>query len=210
MAKIRLTKNELKKQKEDLKRYGRYLPMLQLKKKQLLLEIIKVHQAIQDTSCEVNNLRNSVLKWVGVFAEKLSIEELCKLEKINTEQGNVAGIDIPVFLNAGFSQKPYDFLLTPLWVDKAIFIEKEMLTLKAKLSVYHRQIDILKEELRITTQRVNLFEKVKIPEARETIRVIQIHLGELQTAEVVRGKIAKAKIEKRKEEGSRIKDKVSC
>ncbi|NQT28218.1 MAG: hypothetical protein HQ570_01315, partial [Candidatus Omnitrophica bacterium] len=51
-----------------------------------------------------------------------------------------------------------------------------------------------------------LFEKVKIPEARETIRVIQIHLGELQTAEVVRGKIAKAKIEKRKEEGSRIKD----
>jgi len=35
MAKIRLTKNELKKQKEDLKRYRRYLPMLQLKKKQL-------------------------------------------------------------------------------------------------------------------------------------------------------------------------------
>ena len=199
MAKIRLTKNELKKQKEDLKRYRRYLPMLQLKKKQLLLEIIKVHQAIQNSSCEVNNLRNSVLKWVDVFAEGVAIEELCKLEKINTGEGNVAGIDIPVFLNVEFSQKPYDFLLTPLWVDKAIFIEKEILTLKAKLLIYHRQINILKEELRIATQRVNLFEKVKIPEAQEAIRVIQIHLGELQTAEVVRGKIAKAKIERRKE-----------
>ena len=198
MAKIRLTKNELKKQKEDLKRYRRYLPMLQLKKKQLQLEIIKVHQAIQNTSSQVNNLRNSVLKWVDVFAEKISIEELCKLEKINTEGGNVAGIDIPVFLNVEFTQKPPNFLLTPLWVDKAVAAEKETLTLKAKLLIYHKQIDVLKEESRIVTQRVNLFEKVKIPEARETIRVIQIHLGELQTAEVVRGKIAKAKIERRK------------
>ena len=199
MAKIRLTKNELKKQKEDLKRYRRYLPMLQLKKKQLQLEIIKVHQAIQNTSSQVNNLRNSVLKWVDVFAEKISIEELCKLEKINTEGGNVAGIDIPVFLNVEFTQKPPNFLLTPLWVDKAVAAEKETLTLKAKLLIYHKQIDVLKEESRIVTQRVNLFEKVKIPQARETIRVIQIHLGELQTAEVVRGKIAKAKIERRKE-----------
>jgi len=199
MPKIRLTKNELKKQKEDLKRYRRYLPMLQLKKKQLQLEIIKVHQAIQNTSSEVNNLRNRVLKWVDVFAERLSIEELCKLEKINTGEENVAGIDIPIFLNVEFSEKSYDLLLTPLWVDKAISAEKEILTLKAKLLIYHKQVDILKEELRIATQRVNLFEKVKIPEARETVRVIQIHLGELQTAEVVRGKIAKAKIERRRE-----------
>jgi len=199
MAKIRLTKNELKKQKEDLKRYRRYLPMLQLKKKQLQLEIIKIHQAIQDTSSEVNNLRNSVLKWVDVFSERLSIEELCKLEKVNTSVDNIAGIDMPVFLDVEFSQKPYDFLLTPLWVDQAILVEKEMITLKAKSLVYHKQIDILKKELRIVNQRVNLFEKVKIPEAGETIRIIQIHLGELQTAEVVRGKIAKAKLERRKE-----------
>jgi len=199
MAKIRLTKNELKKQKEDLKRYRRYLPMLQLKKKQLQLEIIKVHQAIQITSSEVGDLRNSVLKWVDVFAEKIFLEELCKIGKINTEQGSVAGIDIPVFVSVEFIEKSYDFLLTPLWVDKAILIEKEMLTLKAKLLIYHKQMDILKDELRISTQRVNLFEKVKIPQAQETIRVIQIHLGELQTAEVVRGKIAKAKIERRKE-----------
>ncbi|MCK4912228.1 MAG: V-type ATP synthase subunit D [Candidatus Omnitrophica bacterium] len=199
MAKIKLTKNELKKQKEDLKRYRRYLPMLQLKKKQLQLEIIKIHQAIQNTSSEVTSLRNRVLKWVDVFAERLSIEELCKLEKINTSSGNIAGIDMPVFLNVEFSQKPYDLLLTPLWIDKAILVEKEMITLKAKLLVYHKQVDILREELRIVNQRVNLFEKVKIPEAGETIRTIQIHLGEFQTAEVVRGKIAKAKLERRKE-----------
>ncbi|HDN58588.1 MAG TPA: V-type ATP synthase subunit D, partial [Candidatus Marinimicrobia bacterium] len=60
-------------------------------------------------------------------------------------------------------------------------------------------IRILREELRVTVQRINLFEKVKIPETRENIRKIQIFLGDLQTAEVVRGKIAKAKLEKRRE-----------
>jgi V/A-type H+-transporting ATPase subunit D len=41
---------------------------------------------------------------------------------------------------------------------------------------------------------VNLFEKVKIPEAKENIRVIKIYLGDQQIAAVVRGKIAKNKI----------------
>jgi len=198
MAKIKLTKNELKNQKEGFKRYKRYLPMLQLKKKQLQLEIVKVHQNIRDISWEIENLRNSVVKWVDVFAEDVSLGEFCSLTRINTEIGNVAGIELPIFLGAEFSRKPYDLLLTPLWVDKGLEVRKEIITLKAKLSVYHRQLDILKEELRISTQRVNLFEKVKIPEAQEIIRIIQIHLGELQTAEVVRGKIAKAKIERRK------------
>ena len=76
---------------------------------------------------------------------------------------------------------------------------KEAITQQAKLLVIEKQKAILQEELRIVTQRVNLFEKIKIPEAKENIRVIQIHLGDLQTANVVRGKIAKAKIEKRRE-----------
>ncbi len=198
MAKLKLTKNELKNQKEDLKRYLRYLPMLQLKKKQLQLEIIKVHLAIQKTSREMEDSRNKVVKWVDVFAEDVSLREVCSLSRIKTEIGNVAGIELPIFLGVEFNRKPYDLLLTPLWVDKGLEAQREIISLKAKQAIYHQQLDILKEELRIATQRVNLFEKVKIPEAEEIIRVIQIHLGELQTAEVVRGKIAKAKIERRK------------
>jgi len=202
MAKVRLTKNELKRQKEALKRFHRYLPMLQLKKKQLQLEIIKVHQAIREVAQEIGNLRNSVIAWVDVFAESVPWDELLTLVSIKIEQGNVAGIDIPLFAEVEFDQKPYDLLLTPLWMDKGISVLKEILALKAKLLVYHKQADILKEELRIATQRVNLFEKIKIPEAQENIRVIQIYLGELQTAGVVRGKIAKAKIERRKSAAS--------
>ena len=47
----------------------------------------------------------------------------------------------------------------------------------------------------MTTQRVNLFEKVKIPECRENIRRIGIYLGDMDTSAVVRSKIAKSKLQ---------------
>ena len=56
------------------------------------------------------------------------------------------------------------------------------------------QVDLLSKELKTTSQRVNLFEKVKIPEAKENIKRIAIYLGDQQTAAVVRGKIAKNKV----------------
>jgi V/A-type H+-transporting ATPase subunit D len=198
MAKIRLTKNELKRQREDLKRFRRYLPMLQLKKKQLQVEIIRVHKSIGELAGEIEHLRSGIIAWVDVFAESINIEEFISLKDVQTREGNVAGIDIPVYEGADFKEKEYDLLLVPFWVDKAIEAIKATLEVKARLAVLHKQMEILKEELRITNQRVNLFEKVKIPQAQENIRLIQIYLGELRTAEVVRGKIAKAKIEERK------------
>jgi len=198
MSKIRLTKNELKGQKQALIRFRRYLPMLVLKKTQLQLEIIKLHQAIREAAGQIENLRNQVLQWVDVFGQEVRIEEFLKVARIRTASDNVAGIDIPTLLGVEFAEREYDLLLTPLWVDSAMIALKETITLKSRLLVYHQQMEILKEELRIATQRVNLFEKVKIPEGKENIRVIQIYLGELQTAGVVRGKIAKAKLERKK------------
>lgn len=199
MAKVRLSKNELKRQKEELKRFLRFLPMLQLKKQQLQAEIIKIHQAIADEAKAMEQLRSQTMAWVDVFAEGISLADLCSVKSVRTSQGNIAGIDIPLFEEVVFDEKAYDVMVTPLWVDAGLSVLKNMLTFRAKLNILHQQLDIIKEELRITTQRVNLFEKIKIPQARENIRIIQIYLGELRTAEVVRGKIAKAKIEHKRE-----------
>ena len=94
---------------------------------------------------------------------------------------------------------PYDFFTTPLWVDRALSILKEQIARRIKIKILQEQIEVLQQELRVTIQRINLFEKVKIPETRENIRIIQIFLGDAQTAEVVRGKIAKSKIQSKRE-----------
>ncbi len=57
---------------------------------------------------------------------------------------------------------------------------------------------MLLKEFRVTSQRVNLFEKVMIPTAKANIKKINIYLGDQQTAAVVRGKIAKSNLIKKK------------
>ena len=50
MAKIKLTKTELKAQTDALKRFQRFLPMLQLKKQQLQSEIAGIVARAEATS----------------------------------------------------------------------------------------------------------------------------------------------------------------
>ncbi|MCF7869584.1 MAG: V-type ATP synthase subunit D [Candidatus Omnitrophica bacterium] len=196
--KVRITKQELRKQKDSLARFRRYLPTLQLKKKQLQRQILKVHQQIDKVSHQEEDFRNQVIDWVDLFAQDNFIGKLLTIEAIKTKANNVAGVDLSEFDKVEFKQDDYSFFTTPLWIDSGIEAVKEMISYKAHLIVLHKQLDALKEELRVTNQRVNLFEKIKIPEAEENIRIIQIYLGERRTAAVVRGKIAKAKIEQKK------------
>ena len=199
MAKLRLTKNELKKQKEALKRFIRYLPTLELKKQQLVVEIKKIDEMVKELELKIEGIEKDVDTWVGLFAEEVSLESLLKIKNVNTEVTNIAGIDIPLFNSVEFDEKAYDYMTTPLWVDKALSIMKELISLRVQIQVYLIQQKILKEELRVTVQRINLFDKVMIPQAKNHIRIIQIYLGDLQTAEVVRGKIAKTKLAKKAE-----------
>lgn len=197
MAKIYFTKNELKKQKDNLRRFQRYLPALQLKKQQLQLEIAKVHKKIEDLQTEMKRFRDTIYEWVDVFGEKFDIKRLVTVEKINTHTGNIAGVDIPILDNIEFKEKEYDFVTTPIWVDYGIIALKKMISLRIGQKILEEQLAAIREELRIITQRVNLFEEVKIPEAEENIRRIQIYLGDSYTAAVVIGKIAKDKIERK-------------
>jgi V/A-type H+-transporting ATPase subunit D len=191
MAKIKLTKNELKRQKDALKRFERYLPTLVLKKQQLQLVIRQVEQEVRKKDAEREELFKSLQTWIAVFGEEAGVEDLIRVSELVTSDGNIAGVDIPVFERISFDMKPYDLMSTPLWIDKGLEALRAIISLDAEIDILKRQRDKLGEELRITTQRVNLFEKVKIPETRENIRRIRIYLGDEQTAAVVRGKIAK-------------------
>jgi len=197
MAKIRLTKNELKKQKDSLKMYKRYLPTLMLKKQQLQGEIRLTDIRLKELHSELEHLDESFKSWIAVFGETgIFTEDLLKITSLRTGHGNIAGVAIPVFEGADFEVAPYDLTLTPMWLDTAIEGMKKALLLELEAEIVEEQKKRLDKELRTTTQRVNLFEKIKIPETRGNIKKIQVYLGDQQTASVVRGKIAKSGTEK--------------
>lgn len=198
---IKLTKNELKTQKDSLKQFQRYLPTLQLKKQQLQMVIMSIYSELEAKEKERKNMIGNLDDWISVFAEnrlfdgELKIENLIRPDKVVNTFENVAGVFIPVFKELTFFPIEYDLSDYPLWVDTALVKLKEIARLDALVKTLHQQVELLEKELKTTSQRVNLFEKVKIPEAKENIRVISIYLGDQQTASVVRGKIAKKKLQ---------------
>lgn len=195
MAKFKLTKNEQKKQKDRLKMFTRYLPTLQLKKQQLQTEIHSIEARAAAVFERKRQLEADFRDWIAVFGDSFELKpEWIEIRAIRRGEGNIAGIRIPVFESVDFVETRYDLYLTPLWIDKAIVKMKEVIALDMEIKVLNEQIAVLSRELRTATQRVNLFEKVKIPETREIIKKISIYLGDQQTSEVVRGKIAKKKL----------------
>ena len=192
MAKIKLTKNELKKQKDALKMYRRYLPTLILKKQQLQAEIRLTEIRLKELRDEKNRINESFKTWIAVFGEKgIFTSDILKITQIKTSQGNIAGVSIPIFVGAEFAIFSYDLARMPLWLDLAVERLKQVFLLDLEAQVVEEQRRRLDHELRVTTQRVNLFEKIKIPETKGNIKKIQVYLGDQQTAAVVRGKIAK-------------------
>ncbi|MDR2746394.1 MAG: V-type ATP synthase subunit D [Treponema sp.] len=197
MAKIKLTKNELKKQKDSLKMYQRYLPTLMLKKQQLQAEIRITEIRIKELREEKERLDELFKTWIAVFGETgVFTPEILRITRIKTAQGNIAGVPIPLFEGAEFETAPYDLVRSPLWLDYAVEKLKQAFLIDLETGVVEEQRRRLDHELRVTTQRVNLFEKVKIPETKVNIKKIQVYLGDQQTSAVVRGKIAKTGLER--------------
>ena len=200
MAKIKLTKNELKKQKDALKRFTRYLPTLELKKQQLLVEVRRIHDEIRKAKKRLEDLEKRLRSWIAVFGEPAGLDELLSIRKIRTDTGNIAGINIPIFEGIDLEVRDYDLMEYPLWVDAGIDAVKDHISLQKEMEFLQKQEELVQAELRTTVQRINLFEKVMIPRTKENIRKIRIFMGDQETAAVVRGKISKAKIERKKAE----------
>ena len=198
MAKVKLTKTELKAQTDALKRFQRFLPMLQLKKQQLQSEIAGIIAKADAVSAKERAVREGLDKWVGLFAtDEDLLPGLVSVKSIKKGESNIAGVAIPTFESIETDVKEIDAWATPAWVDDAVEVTTQILSLQCERQVYEEQRRLVTEELRQTSQRVNLFEKVKIPQCKEAIRVIKIALGDEQTAAVTRGKIAKSRAPER-------------
>ncbi len=202
--KVKLTKGELKKQRDALKQFERYLPTLQLKKQQIQMEILYQLSLLDERINLLETKKKASYNWAGLLAETAFSKDWVKPGELVTAVKNIAGVDIPVFKKLEFIPAEYDLFYTPLWIDAVIDAVRILVSLAREIKLIEEGVSILKQELRITNQRVNLFEKVKIPETKEAIRLIKIYIGDQMTNAVGRSKIAKSKIENNMLEGALV------
>jgi V/A-type H+-transporting ATPase subunit D len=209
VADFKLTKNELRSQQTHLAQLEKYLPTLQLKKAMLQAVVHEVRNEKQRLEREEEEKRGQVDHFAALLATKTTIDplEAVRIKKLSKHYENIAGVEVPYFDSIEFEEFAYSLFETPPWVDAAIVELKELIQLHERIRIADEQRAALEKELREVSIRVNLFEKILIPRAVETIKTIKVFLGDQQLAAVSRAKVAKAKIEANKDLAMKARSK---
>ena len=194
MTRLTLSKASLTAEGGRLKTYERYLPSLDLKRRQLISERVRAAEILAETVRAIDVLRERVHAELPMASDlEVEVTGLVTVTGIDLAEDNVMGVRLPRLGRVALCRRPYALLAKPEWVDRLAELLAATLELRVQVQVERRRLDLLDEAVRTITQRVNLFEKVLIPRTRANIKCIRIFLADGERAAVVRAKIAKAK-----------------
>src|SRR5271157_1133323 len=194
MARLSLSKTQLAKEHTNLAMYRRYLPSLDLKRRQLTGERNKTQARIAEIEAQIERRVEKIGEEIPMLANQdIDLKGLTTLKAVKIGERNVVGLRLPSLVEIEVDVARYGYLLRPHWVDLVAERLKEVLRLRVEAQVTQRQVALLDAAVTKVTQRVNLFDKVLIPHARADIRRIDIALGDRERSAVVNSKIAKHK-----------------
>lgn len=194
MARLRLSKAALQQERSRLQLYEKLLPSLDLKRRQLKLELDRAQAEHARTRDEVAALEARIGTELPMLANPdLDLVGLVKMTALELDEENVVGVRLPRLLRVECEVAEYSLLAKPAWVDVLVERLRDAAEARTRIQVNAERVRILARAERRITQRVNLFEKVLIPRAKKNIQRIRIFLGDLERAAVVQAKLAKAR-----------------
>lgn len=194
MTRLSLSKTQIAKENTNLAMYRRYLPSLDLKRRQLTAERNKTQARIAEIEAQIERRVEKIGEEIPMLANKdIDLKGLVTLKAVKIAERNVVGLRLPGLVEIEVDVARYGYLLRPHWVDLVAERLKEVLRLRVEAQVTQRQVALLDAAVTKVTQRVNLFDRVLIPHTRANIRRIDIALGDRERSAVVNAKIAKQK-----------------
>lgn len=194
MAALALSKSSLHQQRGKLQLFERFLPALELKRQQLTAEYHRAQDTLREDELAAERgtgLLRALLPILG--SASMNLSGLVRVRRLEIVEESVLGVRLPALRAAEFQLAEYSLLATPFWMEAFVSCLKEEVTHRIRLQVYRERVARLRSAVRRITQRVNLFEKVLIPEARRNISRLQIFLSDMERSAVVISKISKAK-----------------
>ncbi len=194
MAKLTLSKSALAQERSQLKLYEKTLPSLDLKRRQLSVELAHARQALAAARAAVEELESNIGKQLPMLANPdIELSGLVQMTDFEMVEENVVGVRLPLLKRIHCTVADYSLLAKPAWVDVLVQRLKDAAELRTQVLVAEERVKILQYQEKRVTQRVNLFDKILIPTAKRNIQRIQIFLGDAERAAVVRSKLVKAK-----------------
>lgn len=188
--KYQLNKPALQKLRRDLVIRVRALPILKAKETALRLELIKSQAMLVKLAADEKLLKQrseSCIQLWGEYPGLLSVKE------IQLAQRSVAGVPIAEVQEINFHVLKAGLFHQRGWVVKGTDMLRDMVRLRVEIDIHHKNTLVLHDARKKATQKVNLYEKVQIPELTGAIRRIRNFLDDKENLSRAAQKIVKEK-----------------
>ena len=167
--KFQYNKTTIQELKKQLAIRLKALPILKNKETALRLEVKQRQKELQKAEEEMEQLLQSVVAHSGFWVE---MPKVLFIEGLKVEQELVIGVKVPKIRDINFKVADFSWENYPAWIPAGIELLKEATELDFKIDLLRKQIDLLDVARKKTTQKVNLYEKVQIPEMEQaTIKI---------------------------------------
>jgi V/A-type H+-transporting ATPase subunit D len=195
--KFQYNKTALQLIQKQLKIRLRALPTLKNKESALRVEVQKAKNKVKELENKLDELKKHYQYMVELWAEFDT--ELIKIKKVEFDKKKIAGVNTPILNHIDFEIKDFSYINRPAWFMDGIKILKELLKIAIEKDFFYRKMEILNHARKKTTQKVNLYEKVQIPEFENAVRKIKRFLEDEENLAKSAQKIVKNRQQKEAE-----------
>ena len=194
MARLPLNQTSLHDQSKRLAAFERFLPSVDLKRRQLIADRNKATRKLAERREQLQKVLSRAADELQMLdGATVNLTNLVAVSGCDIVEENQMGVRLPLLREVHCEQRPYALLASPPWLDHLVEYLIDAMELELHCRVDAERLRLLEEAVRKSTQRFNLFDKVLIPRTRANIRRIQLFLADQSTAAVVRAKIAKSR-----------------
>ena len=188
--KFHYNKTTVQQFKKQLAIRQKALPILKNKETALRSEVVTLVNELDHVNQREEALKDRLKDykdfWV-VFPDILFMDALIIGKK------KVIGVKILELQTISFKIADVSLWNLPAWVPGGIALLQEVIELRLRADLLRQQIDILDKARKKTTQKVNLYEKVQIPEYEDAILKIKRFLEDKENISKAAQKIVKTR-----------------
>jgi V/A-type H+/Na+-transporting ATPase subunit D len=195
--KFQYNKTSLQQLDKQLKIRVKALPTLKNKEAALRVEVKKA-------KTEAEQLEKTLRKKLQAYEHAIELwgefdNNLVSVDEVTLGVKKIAGVKTPVLERVVFHVKEFSVFNKPGWYLDGIAISKELANIAIESEVFNQKMKLLDHARRKTTQKVNLYEKVQIPEFQDAIRKIKRYMEDEENLSKAGQKIVKSRIQEMEE-----------
>ncbi|MGM0461286.1 MAG: V-type ATP synthase subunit D [Fibrobacterota bacterium] len=191
--KFQYNKTEMQRLEKNLKIRVRALPTLKAKETALRVEVKKAKKELRKARDTYQSHLETMYTYGKLWEEFPG--DLLRVQDVSLVFKKIAGVKIPSLEKIDFEIIRHGFFTLPGWIGSGVKVLKEAAHLNIEIEVAKERLKILEYARKKTTQKVNLYEKVQIPEYQSAITKIKRFLEDKENIAKAAQKITKKKLE---------------